>query len=153
MRVFAGLTMQKTNYSPGSSVTVMEYRFDVLDFPNEQNVSRESVFMKMMDKMPGAVRDGAVMFFTAESDPMLTASDTSEQHGLPAGGPRGSRKPDHASFDMILARAMPIPAKIRVHMANEHGIDPDLVLSSQQYRHLEAHMYGQFRADNEHYHT
>jgi hypothetical protein len=71
MKVFAGLTMQKTNYQPsfpGSSVIDTEYRFDVLDFPGQDRVRREDVILKMMDRMPESVRSGAVIFFMAESE-------------------------------------------------------------------------------------
>jgi hypothetical protein len=71
MRIFAGLTMQKTSYSGAwlaAALTVTEYRFDILDFPNAERVGREEVVKVMMDSMPDSVQGGTVLFFYAEPE-------------------------------------------------------------------------------------
>lgn len=42
---------------------------------------------------------------------------------------------------------------ITVHLANEHRINPDPIPHEQRHlRHMLAHMYGEFRGGQEHYH-
>lgn len=67
MKIFAGLTMQRTYYSSSGRVTSIEHRFDVLDFPERDSVPRQEVLARMLDKMPADVRSGAIIFFSADS--------------------------------------------------------------------------------------
>lgn len=42
---------------------------------------------------------------------------------------------------------------ITVHLANEHKVNPDKIPDEQRHwRHALAHMYGEFRPGQEHYH-
>jgi hypothetical protein len=51
------------------------------------------------------------------------------------------------------AHAMGRPSNIRVHLANEHGIDPDTAPRGYDVEHWSAHTHGTFREDQFHYHT
>jgi hypothetical protein len=65
VKIIAMLTMQKTM----GSAQVVEYRCDILDYPGEnRRVSRADILKKMMDRMPDSVRDGAILFFSAQSE-------------------------------------------------------------------------------------
>lgn len=49
---------------------------------------------------------------------------------------------------------MPVPQNLRVHLANEHRINPDDGHGTENViSHLAAHMYGEFRGGSEHYHV
>jgi hypothetical protein len=47
---------------------------------------------------------------------------------------------------------MPYPGNMSVHLANEHGANPDR-WQDNYIAHLAAHLYGDFRDGSEHYHV
>jgi hypothetical protein len=57
--------------------------------------------------------------------------------------------------DPITIRRMVPPQNLSVHLANEHGIDPDPFkgdLHRAAWVHMSAHLSGDFRRGQEHYH-
>lgn len=91
---------------------------------------------------------------------MMTVYHPSPDNRLPDGS-RNSLPPENftkqgksQNCNLLHTYGQPTPANISVHLANEHKIDPDELAPHQRYaRHLEAHMYAQFRPDEGHYHT
>jgi hypothetical protein len=65
MRIFTVLVMQKTD--PITSTVNTRHRSDIIVFPDE-TVYREDVLSRMMSRMPDEVKDGVILFFSAEKE-------------------------------------------------------------------------------------
>jgi hypothetical protein len=58
--------------------------------------------------------------------------------------------------EVKVIRAMPRPGNMTVHLANEHGVNPDPFkddLHRTAWVHMDAHVHGRFRDGAEHWHT
>lgn len=62
--------------------------------------------------------------------------------------------PDDPDVRVKVMVDMPDPHNMPVHLANEHRISPDRLGSTERVlRHLDAHLYAQFRDGSDHYHV
>jgi hypothetical protein len=66
----------------------------------------------------------------------------------PFGNVAGRAEVEHSSL-----RKMGEPTNTRVHLANEHAIDPATAPRGYDVEHWHAHAYGTFREGKIHYHS